>query len=236
MHASFSRSAFVAGARAIAPILVSVAPFGLISGVTAVGVGLSDALAFGMSFLIFAGASQLAVVQLIGDGAVALAIITTAALINLRFVMYSASLAPHFRRLPLAWKCLLAYVLTDQAYAVSITHYMQDDPDEAAKHWYFLGTALPLWVTWQISTAVGIFVGAQVPPEWSLDFAIPLNFLALLIPAIKGRTTVVAAVVAGVVAVAAFHVPFNLGLMIGALSGVLVGLLVDIRLRGEAGA
>jgi 4-azaleucine resistance transporter AzlC len=198
----------------------------MISGVTAISVGLSPALAFAMSVVIFAGAAQLAMVQLIGEGAAALVIIFTALMINLRFVMYSLALAPHFKTLSHGWKWLLSYVLTDQAFAISITHYAQH-PEDRFKHWYYLGAAASLWLVWQIATAAGILLGAQVPPSWSLDFAIPLNFLALLIPLLKDRPNLAAAAMAGFVAVAAHSLPFNLGLLSGALSGILVGVLLE---------
>ena len=76
---------------------------------------------------------------------------------NIRHLLYSASLASYTRRLPPQWKWLLAYLLTDEAYAVTISHYQQTG-DETQKHWYFLGAGLALWITWQLSTAAGIFL------------------------------------------------------------------------------
>lgn len=213
----------------MSPILLGVIPFAMISGVAAVGIGIPAVLALAMSFIVFAGSAQLAAVQLIGVGSAVFVVILTALIVNLRFMMYSASIAPHFKPLSTTWKWLLAYLLTDQAYAVAITHFNQQDTDTTNKHWYFFGAALVFWITWQTSTAVGVFLGAQVPTSWSLDFTIPLTFMVLVFPAIKDRAAAAAAVCAGVVAVMVAAMPFNLGLITAALSGILVGLLVERR-------
>src|SRR5690606_20428358 len=99
-----------------------------------------------------------------------LVIVFTIAIVNLRHALYSASVSPYTRKLSHFWKWILAYLLTDEAYAVTITHYQQEG-DDSEKHWFFLGSGLALWTTWQLSTAVGIFLGAQIPASWSLDFA-----------------------------------------------------------------
>ena len=225
---SSPRAQLISGVKAILPVLLGVFPFGMISGVAAVGVGIPAGISLAMSFIIFAGASQLAAVQLLGEGAPILVIIFTALIINLRFVMYSASIAPYFQRIPTQWKGLLAYLLTDQAYAVAVTHF-QKNPELKHKRWFFLGAALPIWITWQFGSFLGVFLGAQVPSSWSLDFTIPLTFMALAVLAIKDRATVAAALSAGLVAVAAAGLPFNLGLLSAVLTGIVVGLFVESR-------
>ena len=125
-------------------------------------------------FIVFAGAAQLAGLQLIGAGAPAIVTILTAWMINLRFTLYSASLAPHFKGQSTRWKALLAYLLTDQAYAVSIIEF-ENRKDKPGKHWFYFGAAVGLWLTWQVGTALGVFLGTQVPVSWSLDFAILLT-------------------------------------------------------------
>ena len=214
------------GAAAVVPLLVGVVPFGLIFGVTAAGSAVGGGLGYASSLIIFAGAAQLATVQLISTGSAAAVVIATALVINARHLMYSAALAPHFRDFPAGWRAALPYVLTDQAFAVSITRYDQG-ADPAYKRWFFLGGALSLWATWQLTTAAGVVLGASVPESWSLDFAIPLVFLALLVPAVKDRPSLVAAVVAGLVAVAAHDVSYNLGLIIGAVSGIAAGVVAE---------
>lgn len=229
---STRRNAFSAGFMAVAPIIPGVVPFGMICGVTAVKAGLSPAAAMGMSVLIFAGASQLAAIQLLAAGALPLVIVFTALVINLRFSMYSASLAPHFQHLPKRWRWPLAYLLTDQAYAMSINRYLSGAPSaHEHKHWFYLGVAVTMWFTWQPATAAGILLGAAVPASWSLDFAIPLTFMALLVPGLRDRPTLIAAGVGGGVAVLAAALPFNLGLVLAAVSGIAAGVVAETLLR-----
>ena len=222
-----SRPEFVRGVRAAFPLLLGVAPFGLIVGVTASGAGLSTLEASAMSMMVFAGASQLAALELISVGAAAPIVWLSAALINARFLMYSASLAPHWQRLSLGWRSLMAYALTDQAYALSIIRYEHHRPSDPRG--YYLGLSVVLWLTWQTTTIAGAVLGARVPASWSLDFAVPLIFLSLLAPVVRDRAGASAAASAGVVAVLALGLPFNMGLMIAALSGIVVGTLVEVR-------
>ncbi|WP_435196678.1 AzlC family ABC transporter permease [Natronomonas sp. EA1] len=226
MSTHSAREDFLAGVRTISPILVGVIPFGLVAGAAAVNAGLSVVEAVGMSVVIFAGASQLAAIDLIGRDAPVAVVVLTAIVINLRMAMYSASIAPHFQRLARVRKALAAYVLTDQAYAVSITEFRSDG--ERSKLAFYLGTALTLWVVWQLCTIVGAVVGSAVPDGLSLEFVVPLTFLALLVPAIEDRETGFAALVGAGVAVVGSTLPFNLGLLLGALVGILAGSALEL--------
>lgn len=218
-----ARAEFFGGVRAELPILLGVVPFGMIYGVLAISAGLSPAAAQAMSAIVFAGSSQF-----VGAGLFAAAtpwpvIVLTTFVINLRHALYSASMAPHIAHLPARWKALLAYLLTDEAYAVAIQRYRA--PGEAAqRHWYLLGCGLALWVTWQTSTAVGVFLGAQVPASWGLDFALALTFIAILVPALTDRPAVTAALVAGAVALLGAGLPHKLGLMAAAAAGIAAGV------------
>lgn len=221
------RDQFLAGVRAEVPILLGVAPFGLIYGAIAISAGLPAALAQAMSALVFAGSAQFIAAELIAVGTPALVLLLTTLIVNLRHLLYSASLAPHVRSLPLRWKLALAYLLTDEAYAVTILHYNSPDSPPATRHWYFLGAGLALWSVWQISTALGIFLGAAIPAEWSLDFALALTFIGIVIPTLGDRPHVGAALSAGLVAVLAHDWPYKLGLLAAALAGILVGATLE---------
>jgi 4-azaleucine resistance transporter AzlC len=224
---------FFSGVRDELPILLGVIPFGMIYGVLALAAGLPAGVAQAMSAVVFAGSAQFLAVKLIGTGTPALVVILTAFVVNLRHALYSASVAPQLQRLSPLWKGLLAYLLTDEAYAVTITHYnapVSSPPTgEDQKHFYFLGAGLALWTSWQISTAVGIFLGAQVPSSWSLDFTLALTFIALVIPNIKDRPSAAAALAAGVTAMLAYGLPYKLGLIAAALVGIVIGLWSEAR-------
>ncbi|MEX2247639.1 MAG: AzlC family ABC transporter permease [Dehalococcoidia bacterium] len=220
------RAEFLAGVRAELPLLLGVVPFGAAYGATAVDSGLSSGLAQSMSFIIFGGASQFVAVELFAASVPGIVVALTVALVNLRHLLYSASLAPHVAHLPPRWRWFLAYLLTDEAYAVGITRY-RDGTDAPGKHWYLLGAGCALWASWQVSTGVGVFAGAVVPDSWSLDFALPLTFIALLVPALTGRGALAAAVVAGAVAVAAHGWPYGTWLITAALAGIVAGMAAE---------
>jgi 4-azaleucine resistance transporter AzlC len=232
---------FLAGARDELPILVGVVPFGMIYGVLALGAGLVPGVAQAMSSVVFAGSAQFILVQLFAASAPVWVMVLTVFVVNLRHALYSASIAPFVQHLPRRWKLLLSYLLTDEAYAVAITRYAHTPPPIFGEkqigaridHWYFLGAGLALWTSWQLSTAVGIFLGAQVPPNWSLDFTLALTFIALVFPNLTDRPKVAAALSAGVTALVAYGLPYKLGLIAAALVGILVGMWSETKWSGS---
>jgi 4-azaleucine resistance transporter AzlC len=222
-------SSFWAGVRAELPLLIGVFPFGLIYGALALSSGLSPAAAQLMSSIVFAGSSQFAVAQLVRGAAPAVVIVVTIAMINLRHMLYSASMAPYVKDLSTRWKSLLAYLLTDEAYAATVIHY-QEYGATSTSHWFFLGAGLALWTTWQISSALGIFLGAALPASWPLDFALPVTFIAMVVPALKARPVIAAALSSGAVSLLVYGLPYKLGFILAALLGIAVGMLLE---RGQ---
>lgn len=222
------RKEFWGGVKAIIPLLFGVSPFGMIYGALAVNSGISAGAAQGMSAILFAGSAQFIVAQLYSGAAPVAVILLTIAVINLRHALYSASMAPHLAHLSRPWKALLSYLLVDEGYVVSILHF-EERTDNNLKHWFFLGTGLMLWLTWQISTAIGILLGAVIPETWSLDFTLALTFISIVIPALKDRAAVMAALAAGTAAVLFNGLPLKLWLVLAALIGVAAGLWVEKR-------
>jgi len=219
---------FWAGVRAELPLLIGVVPFGMIYGVLAINAGLTPAPAQMMSSIVFAGSAQFITAQLLHDAVPGLVIVLTIAVVNLRHMLYSASVAPYVRALPTRWKVLLSYLLTDEAYAVTILHYEREDSNPTGQ-WFFLGAGLALWTSWQLSTAAGILLGTTLPESWPLDFALPITFIALVMPALRDRPAIAASLSAGVVALLAYDLPYKLGLMLAGLLGILVGTWLEGR-------
>ena len=219
---------FWAGVRSEIPLLIGVFPFGMIYGALAINAGLSTLGAQMMSSLVFAGSAQFITTQLVRESAPGFVIVLTIAVVNLRHMLYSASLAPYLAHLSTRWKALLAYLLTDEAYAPTVIHYEKEGLTPFG-HFFLLGAGLTLWINWQISTALGIFLGAAIPESWSLDFALPLTFIAMVVPVLKDRPAIAAAVSAGVVALFADTMPYQLGLIVAALVGIIVGTLLEKR-------
>ena len=219
---------FWEGTKAEVPLLIGVFPFGLIYGALALDAGLTPTAAQAMSSIVFAGSSQFVASQLLREATPGFVIVLTIAVVNLRHMLYSASLAPYVAALSPRWKVLLSYLLTDEAYAPTILRYERTGITPYA-HWFWLGAGLALWVTWQISTALGILLGAAIPESWSLDFALPLTFIAMIVPALRNRPAIATALSAGAVAVLAIPLPYQLGLILAALVGIVVGTLLEGR-------
>ncbi len=218
---------FLSGARDSLPILLGVVPFALICSVAAISVKLTPIEAVGMSFIVFAGASQLAVLQLIGEGATWVVMLFTAWVINLRLIMYSASLAPYLQDEPLKRKIPFTYILSDQAFGVTMSKFANEIPANPA--WYYYGSALAIWLTWIISAILGALLGNLIPASWGLEFAFPLSFMALMFAAIKDRPTLIAALTGGTTAVVTKGFPYNIGLIIAALLGIFAGIFAERR-------
>ena len=219
---------FWAGVRAEFPLLVGVFPFGMIYGALALNAGLSKSASQMMSSIVFAGSAQFVTTQLVHDAAPGFVIVLTIGVVNLRHMLYSASLAPYLASVSTRWKTLLSYLLTDEAYAPTIIKYEREGI-QLFSHWFLLGAGVALWSIWQVSTALGIFLGAAIPESWSLDFALPLTFIAMVVPVLKGRPYVAAALSAGVVALVAYSLPYKLGLILAALVGIVIGTYLEGR-------
>jgi predicted branched-subunit amino acid permease len=224
-----------AGFAAGAPLVAGVLPFALIYGALARDLGLSLAQTAGMSLAVFAGASQLVFLNLWGQGAALPAIILACLVINLRLVMYSASLAPYLVRSTPSQRFCAAYFLTDESYGTSLGRFMSPRPQPASALFFFLGSASPCWLSWQTGGVAGYLAGAFIPEaaERVMALAVPLVFLALLAPLVTRGPRLTAAIAAMVAAVAGAGLPLNLGLISAVAFGLLAGL-AHRKIKGGA--
>lgn len=209
----------------VLPMLLGVFPFGMVTGAVATQVGLSPLEAMGLSIIVYAGASQLAALQLLAAGAPIWLVVVTAAVVNMRFLMYSAATAPLFTHLSWLRKTAYAYLLTDQGALFSLAHYHHGRPVGQGR--YYMWAAFILWLTWQLGTGAGIYLGAAAPQGGLFSFVVPMVFLSMLVPGLTDPATVAAAGVSTVVVVAAAGLPMNLGLLLASLAGILAGVIVE---------
>jgi len=217
---------FRAGFAEMVPACVAMVPFGLVCGVGAAAAGASVWGAIGLSAIVFSGAAQILAVQLLAAGAPLAVIVLTCFVAGLRFVIYSAAMAPYLRPLPARWQQGLAFLLTDQAFAASVRRFDAGaDPHAGGRH--FLGGGFALWMFWQATNVAGYFLGNLIPPSWSLDFAVPLCFIALVAPHFRTSPTIAAAVAAGVAVIALSGLPMKLNLIVAGVTGIVVGTLAD---------
>lgn len=219
--------------RDVAPILLGLVPFGLITGVTGAAAGIDALDMVIMSAIVYAGASQLAAVSLIGASAAPWVVLLTVGLINLRFLMYSASLAPWVQRYGPLSRLVIAYLLVDHTYALSVIRYGSEGEDFGRRA-YYLTMGVIVWLQWVLMTALGAVLGAQLPAALQLDFAVPLSFLALLVPIVTTRPALAAAVTGAALAIVLAPLPYSLGLVIATLVGVAAGTLTESVVLGRA--
>ncbi|HUW10231.1 MAG TPA: AzlC family ABC transporter permease [Anaerolineae bacterium] len=225
---SSAKQEVLAATRDSLPIWIGVTPFGLVFGLLGRQTELGVAGTLAMSAIVFAGSAQFISLGLLQAGTPYPLIILTTLVVNLRHMLYGASLAPHLQRLPAGWQRFLAFGLTDESYALTVTRYARPDGAEH-RHWYFLAANANMFVCWQLSTAAGILLSNWVPDPavLGLDFALSATFIGLMIPHVRDRSALVAIAVAGTVALLARGLPGQLGLLLAALLAATAGLLWD---------
>ena len=216
------------GIKDVSPLMIPVLPFGIIFGVIGMELGLTAYMTFGMSVIIFGGASQIVLLQLFSGGASSLVAITSVGAVNSRHLLYGAVFSEYLSHLRLTWKIILSYVLIDQAFAVSNTYFKKNKRDEF-KHYHLLGAGFTCWIVWQISTVLGIVLGSVIPEELGLNFTISLTFLALLINDFRKFKNIIVMLVSGIVATIGYNtIPFQAYIIVAALSALLVATLLTL--------
>ena len=209
------------------PACIGLIPFGLVCGVGAAAAGASIWGALGMSAIIFSGAAQIIAAQLLAAGAPVAVIILTCVVMGLRFLMYSAAIAPYLRPLSPRLQQALAFLLTDQAFAAAIRRYDAGaHPHEGGLH--FLGAGFALWLCWQITNVVGYFTGNLVPVSWSMEFAVPLCFIALIAPHFENAPQIAAGCWRRSPSFALDGLPMRLNLIAAGIAGIVVGTAIEL--------
>ena len=221
---------YLAAVKACLPVLPGVLAFAAISGVAMVAAGMPHYMAMAMSFLVYAGNSQLAALQLISSGTPVAIAVLAGLVINLRFAIYSLSIAPHLAAARPRWRPLLSYLLSDNGYAMTLRGF-ERPLEPADKVWYYFGCCSAIWITWQLGTLTGIVLGTRIPAGWHLEFSIVLTFLGIVAPSIRDRAVAVAACAAGVTAVLAWPLPLRLGLLLAVAAGIGAGMLAETMLE-----
>ncbi|TDR80207.1 AzlC family ABC transporter permease [Paludibacterium purpuratum] len=229
MNSLSARSALMQGARDTLPMMIGAAPFGTIFGTFAIAMGLSPTVTLAMSALVFAGSSQFIAISLLGTGAALPVIWFTTLVVNLRHMLYSATLLPYARHWSLAWRGSLAFWLTDETFAV-VEHRLRTHGAQAGQ-WYWLGSSLAMYFNWLIWTLAGVLLGRAVPnlAHWGLDFAMVGTFSAIVAPQLKRFPYLMAAIAAGSVALLARGLPYKLDLMLAAAAGIAAGMLSQAK-------
>jgi len=202
--------------------------FGLAFGALIQVAGINPWVGNFASVSVVAGASQIAAVEQLRQGAPAIIAIATALVINARFALYSAALAPVFAAFPLRWRLGLAHLMTDQSAVVSM-HHTDQWPDPVRRRWFIFGVSMPFVAVWVMGTAAGVALGPVIPEGWQIGFIVPLMFIAVMVPGLRDVPALVAAAASVTVVVVARELPFGLNVLIGATAGIVIGSLVPDR-------
>jgi predicted branched-subunit amino acid permease len=218
------RRSFREGVTACSPTLAGIAAWGLVTGIAMIESNFTFAQALGMTFIVFAGSAQLAALPLITMGAPIWVICLTGFMINLRFVIFSVIIAPHFSHLKFFQRAFWGYMTGDVSMIFFMKRYPKEDP-EIGKFEYTKGLFTANWVAWQIGSVAGIFVGSQIPEEWGVGFAGTLAVLCVLLPMILSRATLIGVIAASALAVATFHWPYKLGMILAVIFGMLCSMV-----------
>ena len=236
MTSTSSKSHFLRGLRVGLPFILVAGPFSLLFGVVATEAGLNLLEVMGFTSIVIAGAAQFAALQQMTENAPVIVILATALAVNLRMAMYSAALAPHIGGAPLWQRALASFFLFDQNYAVSVLEFEKRPemtPEQKIAFYGGISCAIvPAWIT---GTYVGAVVGTAIPPEYALDFALPITFLSMIGPAMRTPAHMGAAFVSVLAALTFAFLPFNLGLMIAAILAMMTGAQIELWLiaRGK---
>ncbi|MBD3679722.1 MAG: AzlC family ABC transporter permease [Rhodobacteraceae bacterium] len=233
MPASTPKSAFWRGFRGGLPFILVIVPFGTLFGVVGTEAGLDIFQVLGFSFLVIAGAAQFTAVQLMSEHAPTVVVLSTALAVNLRMAMYSAALTPHMGAAPLWQRALASYFMVDQTFAVAHGEFENHKRPARENVAFFLGAAFAIAPLWYLATFVGAAAGTRIPPEFALDFAVPITFLAIVAPMLKSLAHVAAAVTSIVLSLLLVWMPFSAGLLVAAAVAMPVGAGVEIWMEAR---
>ena len=221
---------FIKGILDVLPLMIPVVPFGIIYGVIGVEIGFSPMEVFAMSFVIFAGSSQIAFAQLFAAGASPLVMISSVAVINSRHILYGAVLAEYLGKLRLTWKILLSYLMADQAFSVSSAYFKKNVKNKNV-HFHMLGSGLTLWSLWQLSTLIGIVLGNIVPAQLGLEFAIPLTFFSLILSELRKLNHVIIILISGICSVLTYNFPFKIYIIFSAIFSLAISIMINKKFK-----
>ncbi len=217
------RADLLGGARAMAPWLIGVAPFGLVIGISAAQADVPTLAGWLTGPLVFGGSAQVTTIQMLDAGASAAVVIVAALAINLRLVLYSATMAPHWRGAPWWWQALAGYLLVDPSLAVGVDGYDRAT-DQAQGHAHYLGAGAVLWVGWLLAITLGATAGTALPDSFHLELVIPLFLIGEVVSRLRERASRRAVAVTVALALVGLRAPLHLGGLVAMAGGLGVAL------------
>jgi predicted branched-subunit amino acid permease len=198
-------------------VAAGIIAFGLALGVTIVTLGSSRLAGLFGAGAVYGGSAQLTAVTLLAQGGSIAATTLTAAIVNFRLLLYSATLAPRFRKHPTWFRWLAPHFIIDQTFLMSTTR-LELSGTRFRRYWVWLGGVV--LVIWTGSVTLGVVVGPLLPRMPHLGLVGTALFIGLLVPRLTSRPAVLGAVVSGLAAALVSAVAPSLAIIAGALCGV----------------
>ena len=213
------------------PLQLGVFPFGIAYGILGIEVGLTNIQTYLLSIIIFAGVSQIVFAQLFSTFTPNFMIIGTIGIVNLRHILYGVSLSSYLKKLSLKWRVILSYLITDEAFAISYKRFSEEKKTKYM-HFHLLGSGITLWISWQISTLIGIFIGPSIPISLNLEYVIPLSFIAIVVVSINTKIKLIVFIMSALFSILLRDLPWNLWIITSALISIIIGVLISNFRKG----
>ena len=213
------------------PLQLGVFPFGIAYGILGIEVGLTNIQTYLLSIIIFAGVSQIVFAQLFSTFTPSFIIVGTIGIVNLRHILYGVSLSSYLKKLPLKWRIILSYLITDEAFAISYKRFSEEKKTKYM-HFHLLGSGITLWISWQISTLIGIFIGPSIPISLNLEYVIPLSFIAIVVVSINTKIKLIVFIMSALFSILLRDLPWNLWIITSALISIIIGVLISNFRKG----
>jgi len=213
------------------PLQLGVFPFGIAYGILGIEVGLTNIQTFLLSIIIFAGVSQIVFAQLFSTFTPSFMIVGTIGIVNLRHILYGVSLSSYLKKLSLKWRVILSYLITDEAFAISYKRFSEEKKTKYM-HFHLLGSGITLWISWQISTLIGIFIGPSIPISLNLEYVIPLSFIAIVVVSINTKIKLIVFIMSALFSILFRDLPWNLWIITSALISIIIGVLISNFRKG----
>ena len=218
------------------PLIVGGVPFGIIFGTLSLNAGLDIWQTIGLSSIVFAGSAQFVAVGMLAAGTSLGFIVGATIIVNLRHLIYAASLLPHVKHLGQRWRIPLGFLLIDEVFAATYPRYL-NNPESPLNHWHYFGVGMAFYISWNVATVVGIFFGSNIEgiDTWGLDFAMAATFIGMVMPHLINKPMIAGVITSGLLSVLSYDLPHKLGLILSAIVGMAVVYGLELWLQSSKG-
>ncbi|MFL2525544.1 MAG: AzlC family ABC transporter permease [Pelagibacteraceae bacterium] len=221
---------FFQGIKDVLPLNIPVVLFGIFYAVLCIELGFPAYFAIGTSLIIFAGGSQLIFITLLAAGAVPWVIFGSVIMNNTRNILYGAVFSKYIENKNGMWKFVLSFFLTDQCFAVS-NEYLKKNYDKKYSHYHMLGSGITVWVIWQLSNLIGIWLGDIVSDQLSLNFFVAITFLALIAKDLGKLDHFLVILLSATCSLIFYNLPLKAYVIVAATAGIILAYLINKKFK-----